>query len=70
MSDVATMTEKLRRPDLGTLEIEVTIDDPKNYTTPFTVQLTDRLEADTEMIDEFCLEGESDYERLQNSRGR
>lgn len=70
MSDVATMTEKLRRPDFGTLEIELTIDDPKNYTKPFTVQLADRLEADTDLIDEFCLEGEADYERLQNSRGR
>ena len=69
MSDVATMTERFRRPDFGTLEIEVTIDDPKNYTEPFTVQLTDTLEADTELIDEFCLEGESDYERLQESRG-
>ena len=28
------------------------------------------LEADTELVDEFCLEGEKDYERLQRSRGK
>jgi len=51
-------------------QIELTIDDPKVYTRPFTVNLTQSLEADTELVDEFCLEGEKDYERLQRSRGK
>jgi hypothetical protein len=68
MSDVAKMTEKLRRPNFGTMEIELTIDDPKVYTKPFTVTLSESLEADTELIDEFCLENEKDYERLQRVR--
>jgi hypothetical protein len=70
MSDVGKMTEKFRRPNFGTLEIELTIDDPKVYTRPFTVNLTQSLEADTELVDEFCLEGEKDYDRLQRSRGK
>jgi hypothetical protein len=70
MSDAGKMTEKFRRPNFGTLEIELTIDDPKVYTRPFTVNLTQNLEADTELVDEFCLEGENDYERLQRSRGK
>jgi hypothetical protein len=70
MSDAAKMTERIRRPNFGRLEIELTIDDPKVYTRPFTVNLTEDLEADTELIDEFCLEGEKDYERLQRSRGK
>src|SRR5215467_13360157 len=70
MSDEAKMTEKMRRPNFGTLEIELTIDDPKVYTKPFTVNLTDSLEMDTDLVDEFCLEGEKDYERLQHSRGK
>jgi len=70
MSDVAKMTEKIRRPNYGTLEIELTIDDPKNYTKPFTVTLTDNIEIDTELIDEFCLENEKSYERMQRSRGK
>jgi hypothetical protein len=48
MSDAAKMTEKMRRPNFGTLEIELTIGDPKVYTKPFTVNLTESLEADTE----------------------
>jgi hypothetical protein len=70
MSSSGKMTEKLRRPNFATLEIEVTIEDPKNYTKPFTVKLQDSLEPDTELVDEFCLEGEQDYERLQRSRGK
>jgi len=70
MSDAGKMTEKLRRVNFGTMEIELTIDDPKVYTKPFTVTLTESLEADTDLSDEFCLEGEKDYDRLQRSRGK
>ena len=70
MSDAGKMTEKLRRPNFGTLEIELTIDDPKVYTRTFTVNLTQNIEPDTELVDEFCLEGEKDYDRLQRSRGK
>jgi hypothetical protein len=70
MSDAAKMTERIRRANFGTLEIELSIDDPKVYTKPFTVKLTDSLETDTDLVDEFCLEGEKDYERLQRSRGK
>jgi len=70
MSDAATMTERIRRPNYGTLEIELTIDDPKNYTKPFTVMLTSNIELDTDLIDEFCLENEKSYERMQRSRSK
>jgi hypothetical protein len=70
MSDVAKMTERFRRPTFGRLEIELTVDDPKNYTKPFTVQLAQDLEADTELVDEFCLEGENSYARMIRSRGK
>jgi len=70
MSDAAKMTERIRRPNFGTLEIALTVDDPKTYTKPFTVKLTQTLEADTELADEFCLENEKSYERMQRSRGK
>jgi len=70
MSDQAVMTERIRRPNFGTLEIELTIDDPKNYTKPFTVTLTQNIELDTDLIDEFCLENEKSYERMQRSRDK
>ena len=68
MSDAGKMTEKFRRPNFGTLEVELTIDDPKVYTRPFTVNLTQNLEADTELVDEFCIENEKSYQRLQTTR--
>jgi hypothetical protein len=68
MSDETKMIEKFTRKTFGTMDIDVTIDDPKNYTKPFTVTLHEVIEPDTELVDEFCAEGEKDYERLQRSR--
>jgi hypothetical protein len=68
MSSAARMTERLRRPDFGTLEVEVTVDDPKTYTRPWTVKLQQELALNLELIDEFCLENEKSYERMLRSR--
>jgi len=70
MSDVAKMTERMRRPNYGTLEIELAVDDPKVYTRPWTVKLIQNIELDTELVDEFCLENEKAYERMQRTRGK
>jgi hypothetical protein len=70
MSDAAKMTERLRRPNYGTLEVEITVDDPKVYTRPWTVRMDQVIELDTDLIDEFCLENEKSYERMQRSRGK
>ena len=70
MSSAATMIERISRPTFGRLEIELTIDDPKNYTRPFTVKLAQNFAPDTELIDEFCLENEKWYERMIRSRGK
>ena len=53
----AKLTERIRRPDFGHLEIEVTVDDPKAYTKPWSVTLRQQFAADTELIDEICAEG-------------
>jgi hypothetical protein len=57
MTDAATLTERIRRPNYGTLEIAFTVNDPKAYTRPWTVQLTQSIIVDTDLIEEFCLEG-------------
>jgi len=57
-SDALKMTEKFRRPNFGTLEIDITIDDPKAYTKPFTVRVNQRLMVDQEMIEFICNENE------------
>ena len=70
MSNAATMIERIRRPNYGTLEIELTVDDPKVYTRPWTVALTQSIAIDMELIDEFCLENEKSYQRMIDSRGK
>ena len=64
MSDAAKMTEHIRRPNFGTLEIEVTVDDPKTYTRPWTVSMPQTIVLDTELIDEFCLENEKSSQHM------
>ena len=59
------MRERIRRPDFGHLEVEVTIDDPKAYTKPWTVTLKQRLAVDTELVDEVCLENEKSAQRMK-----
>ena len=47
---------RTRRPTFGSLEIEVTIHDPKAYTRPFTATVTNRLLPDTQLIEFVCLD--------------
>jgi hypothetical protein len=68
LSDAARLTERIRRPNYGTLELEVTVDDPRVYTKPWTVQMTQKLELDTELIDEICLENEKSYQRMKSTQ--
>jgi hypothetical protein len=60
----ATLTERIRRPNFGTLEVEMTIDDPKSYTSPWTVTLRQPLVLDSELIDYYCLENEKDWAHM------
>jgi hypothetical protein len=70
VSHAARMIERIRRPNYGTLELEITVDDPEVYTRPWTVKMTQNIELDTELIDEVCLENEKSYERMQAIRGK
>ncbi len=65
LTSTGKMTERLRRPNYGTLEVEITVDDPKVYTRPWTVSMKQALELDTELIDEICLENEKSWQHMQ-----
>jgi hypothetical protein len=58
------ITERFRRVNYGTLEIEVTVDDPKTFTKPWTVKLNQRLMPDTELIEFVCAENNRSLEHL------
>ena len=64
-TDALKMTERFRRPTFGTLEIDITIDDPKAYTRPFTVRVNQRLLVDEEMIEFICNENEKSTDHIE-----
>ena len=64
-TDALKMTERFRRPNFGTLEIDITIDDPKAYTKPFTVRVNHRIMVDSEMIEFICNENEQSTHHIE-----
>jgi hypothetical protein len=64
LTETGRIIERYRRPDYGHLEIEVTIDDPKAYTKPWTVTVYQRIMLDTDLIEFVCNENEKDESHL------
>ncbi len=60
LTDHTKMTERFRRPNFGAMEVEVTVNDPKAYTKPWTVKLTWQLVTGTELMEYVCIENEKD----------
>jgi hypothetical protein len=64
MTSAAKTTERFRRVNFGHLEIDVTVDDPKAYTRPWTATIRQYLVPNTEMLSFFCVENEKDVKHL------
>ena len=62
-TDAMHAIERFRRPDFGHLEIDITIDDPKAYTAPWTVTARFDLLPDTELIENLC-DNEKDAQHM------
>jgi hypothetical protein len=58
LTTTGKMTERFRRPNYGSLQIDITIEDPKAYTKPFTVRVNQRIMPDTDLIEFVCHENE------------
>ncbi|MBZ5578715.1 MAG: hypothetical protein LAP40_19305 [Acidobacteriia bacterium] len=63
-TDAERVTERFRRRDYGHLDIEITIDDAKAYTRPWTVTLPLTLLPEGELIEYICSENNKDVEHL------
>jgi hypothetical protein len=63
-SEALHVTERYRRRDFGHLEIQITIDDPKAYTKPWTVTEVLHLLPDTELLEYVCNENNKDLPHL------
>jgi len=63
-SESLKMTERIRRTNLGRLEVEVRLEDRTFYARPWTVPVRAELVADTEMIEYVCNENQKDVAHL------
>ena len=59
-SEQMHMTERIRRPDLGHLEIEATVEDPKVLVKPWTLKRTANLAPREEIMEFICNENNRD----------
>ncbi len=64
-SDALRVTERFRRRDFGHMDVEMTFDDPKMYTKPFTIKVPHNLLADADIFESFCDENEKDRAHLR-----
>jgi hypothetical protein len=58
------VTERFQRRDFGHMQLQVTLDDPKTFTRPFTITLGVNFVPDTEMLEYVCNENERDSVHL------
>jgi len=63
LTDAATYTERFRRVSYGRMEIDITVDDPKAYTKPWTVRVNQRIMPEQELLEFVCNENNRYYVR-------
>jgi len=57
------VTERYRRLDTGRMQMEMTFEDPKTYTRPWTIAIDGQLVPDTDLLEAVCNENEKDSHR-------
>ena len=63
-SEALRVQERFHRRDFGHMDLQVTVDDPKMYTQPITVKVTELLIPDSDVLESFCNENERDRPHL------
>jgi hypothetical protein len=58
------VTERFRRPDMGHLDFDATIDDPGAYTKPFTMHGHSTLQQGTDLMEYICNENNLDVSHI------
>jgi hypothetical protein len=59
-TDALHVTTRFRRKDVGHMDIQIVIDDPKAYTRPWGTTVEVTLLPNTELFEFICLENEKD----------
>jgi hypothetical protein len=68
-SEALRVEERYHRRDFGHLDVEMTFYDPKMYTGPFTIKITQQLLADSDILEYVCNENEKDRAPLNTGAG-
>ncbi len=63
-SDALRVVERYHRRDFGHIDVQVTLDDPKMYTRPFSIKFTQSLLADSDILENICAENEKDLSHI------
>ena len=63
-SEALHLTERYHRRDFGHLDVQLTVDDPKVYTRPFTIKYTELFQPDTDILEAVCEENERDVKHM------
>jgi hypothetical protein len=58
LTDAATLTERITRTSYGRMTIDITVNDPKAYTKPWTVRVNQRIMPEQEIIEFICEENQ------------
>lgn len=61
LTNSGRMIERWRRVKYGLMQIDITIEDPKAYTKPFTVRVNHQLMPDTELMEFVCEERDATH---------
>jgi len=64
-TEQAKFTHRIRRPTYGHLQMDITVEDAKAYTKPWTVRIDQRISPDQEMIEFICNENQQFRRRIK-----
>ena len=59
-SEALRVQERFHRRDFGHMDMEVTVEDPETLTKPVTIKFTELLIPNSDVLENFCAEGERD----------
>jgi hypothetical protein len=67
-TDQLRVTERFIRKDFGNMDIQITVDDPKAYTKPWTVTQPLAYQADTELLEYICNENNKYFDLVHDAK--
>ena len=68
LTNAAKVTERFHRLNFGHMQVQITVDDARSFTHPWTVTVDLAAVLDTELLDSACWENEKDVEHLRNAK--